>query len=118
MKPEVVTVVEAGRLLGLGRTSAYRAARRGNLPVVRIGRRRLAVPRPALEELLRSPVRGEVVLRCVDCGNVNRGEVPCACGRRRLRKLRPDEVRTWQACREMSADERARAVMVRCGMEG
>ena len=117
MKPEVVTVVEAGRLLGLGRASAYRAVRRGDLPVKRIGRR-LVVLRTAVEERLRGPVQGDVALRCLDCGTVTSGELRCACGSRRLRRLRPDEARAWQACRGMSADERARAVMVRCGMEG
>jgi excisionase family DNA binding protein len=53
MKPGTltVTVVEAAKLLRIGRNSAYEAARRGELPVVRIGRR-LLVPRAALEQLL------------------------------------------------------------------
>ena len=44
-------VPEAGRLLGLSRQSAYEAARRGELPTVRFGRR-LIVPKVALERLL------------------------------------------------------------------
>lgn len=54
MKPETLTVEEAAKLLRIGRNSAYEAARRGELPVVRIGRR-LLVPRVALERLLGGP---------------------------------------------------------------
>ena len=50
-KPQVVSVVRAGRLLGLGRTASYEAARRGDLPVIRIGRR-YVVPLRALEKML------------------------------------------------------------------
>ena len=45
------TVPEAARLLGIGRSAAYDAARRGELPTLRIGRR-ILVPRAALEQLL------------------------------------------------------------------
>lgn len=48
---ETLSVVEAGRRLGIGRGAAYRAARRGDLPVVRIGNR-LLVPRRVLDRLL------------------------------------------------------------------
>ena len=43
MKQEqiAISVEEAGKLLGLGRVSAYRAAQRGDLPVVQIGKRKL-----------------------------------------------------------------------------
>lgn len=47
----VLTVAEAGRLLGISRNSAYEAVRRGELPAVRIGRR-LIVPKAALDRLL------------------------------------------------------------------
>ncbi len=40
----VYTVPEAGRLLGLGRNAAYDAAKRGDIPTLRIGRR-LLVPK-------------------------------------------------------------------------
>ncbi len=43
----VLSIEEAGRLLGLGRSAAYDAARRGEIPVRRVGRR-LLVPVPAL----------------------------------------------------------------------
>lgn len=46
-----MSVPEAGRLLGLSRNSAYDAARRGEIPVLRFGRK-LRVPRVALERLL------------------------------------------------------------------
>jgi hypothetical protein len=46
-----VSVEEAGRFLGLGRSAAYEAARRGQLPTRRIGRR-LLVPVPALLDWL------------------------------------------------------------------
>jgi excisionase family DNA binding protein len=51
MERQTITVEEAARLLGIGRTSAYLAVRRGDLPVLRIGRR-YVVPRVALERML------------------------------------------------------------------
>jgi excisionase family DNA binding protein len=48
------TVTEAAKLLGISPTSAYEAARRGELPVRVIGRR-LLVPRAALLRLLDEP---------------------------------------------------------------
>ena len=42
-KKAVITVTETAALLGIGRTSAYEAIRRGELPSLRIGRR-LVVP--------------------------------------------------------------------------
>lgn len=47
----VVSVIEAGRILGLGRQGAYNAVARGEIPVLRFGRR-ILVPVPALERLL------------------------------------------------------------------
>lgn len=46
-----LTVEEAARLLGIGRGAAYEAARRGELPSVRLGRR-ILIPRHALGALL------------------------------------------------------------------
>ncbi|MEP7738293.1 helix-turn-helix domain-containing protein [Nocardioides sp. 31GB23] len=46
-----VTVPEAGEYLGLGRGAAYAAARRGELPTLRLGQR-LVVPVPKLLELV------------------------------------------------------------------
>jgi excisionase family DNA binding protein len=47
----VYTVTEAAELLGLGRSTAYELAARGELPIVRLGRR-VAVTRSTLTELL------------------------------------------------------------------
>jgi len=49
-----LTVEEDAALLGIGRTAAYEAARRGQLPTRRLGRR-LLVPIPALLEWLGAP---------------------------------------------------------------
>jgi excisionase family DNA binding protein len=46
-----ISVPEAGRRLGLGKNASYEAARRGELPVLRFGRK-LRVPLVALERLL------------------------------------------------------------------
>jgi excisionase family DNA binding protein len=45
------TIEESARILGIGRNQAYDAAKRGELPTVRLGRR-LLVPRDALEKFL------------------------------------------------------------------
>ncbi len=45
------TVEESAALLGIGRQAAYEAARRGELPVIKLGRR-LLVPASALDRLL------------------------------------------------------------------
>jgi excisionase family DNA binding protein len=46
-----ISVTEAARLLGVGRTCAYEAAARGQIPTVRIGRM-LRVPKAALKRML------------------------------------------------------------------
>ena len=46
-----LTVEEVASLLGLGRTAAYEAARRGQIPSRRLGRR-VVIPVPALLEWL------------------------------------------------------------------
>jgi excisionase family DNA binding protein len=45
------TVTEAARLLGISRNSAYEAARRGEIPTIRLGRR-ILVPVSRLDDLL------------------------------------------------------------------
>ena len=50
-QPDVLTPVEAARLLRLGRNSVYDAIARGEVPAVRVGRR-LLVPKAALQRLL------------------------------------------------------------------
>jgi excisionase family DNA binding protein len=47
----VLTVSEAGELLGISRAFAYELVARGELPVIRLGRRRL-VPKAALLALV------------------------------------------------------------------
>jgi excisionase family DNA binding protein len=47
----VLTVPEAGKLLGLSKNPAYSAAARGEIPTIRIGRK-LVVPKAALARLL------------------------------------------------------------------
>ena len=55
---QTYTVEEAARLLGVSRGVGYEAARRGELPTIRLGRR-LLVPKIALERMLGiSPVNG------------------------------------------------------------
>lgn len=49
-------IEEAARLLGIGRATAYEAARTGQLPTIRIGRR-LLVPRAQLLALVGDPTR-------------------------------------------------------------
>ena len=49
--PAAVSVEEAGRLLGISRRSAYRAAKTGAIPTVRIGGR-IVVPVYRLLSLL------------------------------------------------------------------
>jgi hypothetical protein len=46
-----LTVPDAGAYIGLGRAASYAAAKRGDLPTVRIGRR-VVVPAPMLLRML------------------------------------------------------------------
>ena len=48
------SVEEAAALLGIGRGLAYEMVREGTLPGLRLGQRRILVPRGALEALLAS----------------------------------------------------------------
>jgi hypothetical protein len=58
-QPKTISVPEAGRrYFNLARNAAYEAARRGDLPVIRIGGR-LRVPVVALERMLEAVWRGE-----------------------------------------------------------
>jgi len=51
MESQTLRIEEAAKVLGIGRTAAYAAAKRGDIPVLRIGGLRL-VPKPALEKML------------------------------------------------------------------
>jgi excisionase family DNA binding protein len=48
---ETMTVPEAARRLGIGRNQAYDAARCGQIPTIKIGKRVL-IPRAAFERML------------------------------------------------------------------
>jgi hypothetical protein len=50
-EPMTISVIEAGKHLGLSVWSSYEAARRGDIPTIRIGRR-LRVPVRALEAMV------------------------------------------------------------------
>lgn len=66
VEAQVLSIEEAGRMLGVSRWLAYEQARSGLLggvPVIKIGRR-LVVPRKALEAVLRGeslPLRPQVI---------------------------------------------------------
>lgn len=49
---KTITIPEAAQELGISRNGAYEAAKRGEIPIVRIGRR-LLVPRDAIDQMLR-----------------------------------------------------------------
>jgi len=51
MQKATLTIEEAAKMLGIGRNTAYLAAGRGEIPVIRVGRRFL-VPRAAFERFL------------------------------------------------------------------
>jgi hypothetical protein len=55
--PKTLSVVEAGKqYFGLGRNSSYAAARLGQIPTIKIGRK-LRVPVKALERMLDVPLK-------------------------------------------------------------
>ncbi len=58
MEKRTYTVPEAAEALGIGRSAAYEAARTGQLPTIRIGKR-ILVPVAALERMLRVEQRKE-----------------------------------------------------------
>ena len=59
-RPLTISVPEAGRRLGIGRNTAYEAARQGQLPVIRIGKR-MVVPIAAFEAMLAVQSKQQVV---------------------------------------------------------
>ena len=54
---KTMTIAEASEVLGVSRNKAYEAARRGQIPVIRIGKR-LLVPRAALNVCCKGPRDG------------------------------------------------------------
>jgi len=70
-RPKTISVPEAGRrYFDLARNAAYEAARRGDLPVIRIGGR-LRVPVVALERMLAEAGtdKAATVIRAADVGS-------------------------------------------------
>jgi len=53
MQKQTFSIPEAAEVLGIGRSAAYEAARTGQIPVIRIGKR-ILVPAVALENMLAS----------------------------------------------------------------
>jgi excisionase family DNA binding protein len=51
MQKQTYSVPEAAKILGLNRNSGYDAVKRGEIPVIKIGKR-LLVPKVAIERLL------------------------------------------------------------------
>jgi excisionase family DNA binding protein len=49
--PPTISITEAAVVLGIGRNQAYQAAARGEIPVLRVGRR-LLVPTAPLRRML------------------------------------------------------------------
>lgn len=54
---QTLTIAEAAKVLGVGRNSAYEAARRGEIPTIRIGKR-LLVPMAGLNRMLAAEQAG------------------------------------------------------------
>ncbi len=54
LERNTVTVIEAAKILGIGRSAAYEGARTGEIPTIKIGRRVL-VPITALNRKLENP---------------------------------------------------------------
>jgi excisionase family DNA binding protein len=53
---KTISITEAAQQLGISRNAAYAAAKRGEIPTIQIGRRRL-VPKAGLDRLLDQSVR-------------------------------------------------------------
>ena len=56
---KVITIMEAAKELGISKGSAYEAARSGQIPTIRIGRR-LIVPRAAFDKMLEQAGEREI----------------------------------------------------------
>ena len=52
MERLTMTVEEAGEVLGISRATAYMLASTGQIPTIRLGERRLVVPKAALMKML------------------------------------------------------------------
>ncbi len=58
MNSQTMRIEEAAKVLGIGRTAAYAAAKRGEIPIIRIGGLKL-VSKPALERMLAEAGRND-----------------------------------------------------------
>lgn len=47
-----VTIEQAGKMLGISRATAYMLASTGQIPTIRLGERRIVVPKAALMKML------------------------------------------------------------------
>lgn len=52
IEKKTITVEEAGRMLGVARPKAYELARKGIIPVMKLGPHKWVVPLPAMERVL------------------------------------------------------------------
>ena len=52
---KTLTVTEAAQVLGISRDAVYQAVKTGALPALRLGLRRIVIPRAQLERLLNEP---------------------------------------------------------------
>ncbi len=48
----ILTIEEAGKALGISRSTAYKLCKKGQIPTIRLGERRLVVPVAALMKML------------------------------------------------------------------
>jgi excisionase family DNA binding protein len=55
----VLSIEETAKILGISRGTAYVLANTGGIPVIRISKRRLVVPRKALDDFLSSAGRAK-----------------------------------------------------------
>jgi excisionase family DNA binding protein len=56
-----MTVEEAGEALGVSRATAYQLARTGGIPAIRLGERRIVVPKVQLERMLKGNVQAGTI---------------------------------------------------------
>jgi excisionase family DNA binding protein len=53
---QTYSVEEAGAMLGISRNRAYEAARNGEIPALRIGKKRLVIPKKAFDRFIAGEV--------------------------------------------------------------
>jgi len=113
----VVTVEEAGRLLGISRGLAYGLVAHHELPHVRLGRR-IVIPRTALEALLNpsdstTGDRSAAYELVIEDQSYRRHQKPTVPPRRRRSSPGQPGARTWPAERISTAGTRMAAVIGR-----